>query len=336
MNNEIVTLKFFKMKIPHISFFFRLRFLFFIAAFFLFSFSYSQQVPHYSNYLFNNYGSNPAFVSKSNCLEVKVGRRNQWIGFPNGPLTTFIGVNKVVGKKPFRNSWHGVGVYLEQDKQDFLKTDAIYPSYSYHMRMTGDYFASFGIFTGVKMFSMGSYFLDPDDPAFASSGSVIVVPDIAVGARFYSKSNFFDFSVRQTYKNKINLGAKRIGSPSKLVPHLNVIAGRRIESTAYYYSYLPSVNLKLAYLSQPTVDVSFMMFIKNKIGFGLSYRFNDALIGMVQYKYKNLLSFAFSYDYILSGMRVAAAHSREIMIGFTSCPPGADLSRSTGCPAYDH
>ncbi len=296
----------------------------------------AQQLPQYSNYLFNNYGINPAFVNKGSCLEIRVGQRKQWIGFPNAPQTTFLSTNKIFGKKPFRNSWHGAGFYLEQDKQEFMKTEAFYPSYSFHLRVAEGYTASFGIFTGIKLISASNGLFDASDPAFTFSERVIVVPDLVTGARLYSKENFFDLSVRQIYKNKIQLGKKKIGTPSKLVPHINFMMGRRIESKAYYYSYLPSVNLKFAFFAPPAVDLSFMMFVKNQIGFGLSYRYNDAIIGMLQFKYKKLLTLALSYDYILSGIRLGASQSREIMLGFSSCPPGQDLSKATGCPAYDH
>lgn len=322
-----------------LSLFFSSFFFFLFSSFFLlssFSSSAQQVVPHFSNYLFNNYGLNPAYLSSGNCLEIKVGRRNQWVGFPNSPITTFISANKSFGKKAFRNSWHGVGIYLEQDKQDFIKTDAFYPSYSYHLKVSQRYYASFGVFAGVKLYSVAFNLYDPNDPAFSSVGNIFVLPDIAVGGRLYSKSYFFDLAVRQVYKNKVQFGAKKMGSPSKLVPHINFIAGKKIESSAYYYSYIPSVNLKFAYLAPPTVDLSFMMFIKNQIGFGLSYRYNDAIIGMAQYRYKNMLTLAVSYEYILSRLRVGTSNSREIMLGFSSCPPGQDMYRATGCPAYDH
>ncbi len=300
----------------------------------------AQQNPNFSNYLFNNYGINPAYLAKGNCLDVRIGRRNQWVGFPNGPLMTFISFNKSFKKKAFRNYWHGIGLYLEQDKMDAIKSDAAYFNYSYHLRVSDDYFASFGMFAGAKAYSMSLEYFDEADPAFQALGNVVVPLDIAVGARLYSKTNFFDFAVRNTYMNKIKLGPKQVGTPSKLVPHINIIAGRRIESGAYYYTYVPSVNVRWALMSPPSVDLSFMMFIKKKIGFGLSYRYNDAIIGLFQYKYKNSLSIAMGYDYMLSRLRVGSSgitgpSSREIMLGFNSCPPGQDIQRSTGCPAYD-
>ena len=76
------------------------------------------------------------------------------------------------------------------------------------------------------------------------------------------------------------------------------------------------------------------MYIKNKIGFGLSYRYHESLSGIISLRTK-IVTLGFAYDIIISKIRNGAASSRETMIGTSNCPSGLSEGAKTGCPAYD-
>jgi type IX secretion system PorP/SprF family membrane protein len=297
--------------------------------------SSSQQTSQFSNYLFNGYGINPAYGGWNNCLDIRAGRRDQWVGFENAPEISFISANYTFGKQSFRNYWHSVGFYFEQDKNGWRKSDALYPSYAIHMRITDKYYTSFGVAVGARGQSFNQAIANLGDPALRSFDLIWIIPDIRTGIRFYNKKVFYDFAVQQIYKRKLDGIGGTIGTPSKLTPHYFFTYGREIASSKYYYTYIPSFQVRYSRTLPPSVDATLMMIVKNKTGFGLSYRYNDAIIALLQFKVWKQLNVAIAYEVITSKMRTGASASREYMMGSSSCPSGYNVQGKSNCPAYD-
>lgn len=308
-----------------------MRRLFFII--FLFpAMVFSQQTPQFSQYLLNEYGLNPAAGGGSNCVEILFGARQQWVGFENAPQTQFLSVRKTFGKSRFATSgWHTVGIYGEQDKNEIIKTQSASLSYAYQMKLTSKYIGSAGLRLGYRTESVTAELANSADPALANLPAIVQqFPDISLGVRVYSSKTFYGLSVKQVYKNKL----KKIGTPSILKPQFYVFYGYSIESSKYYYSYLPSAHVKFSYLAPPSVELSFMMYMKKKIGVGLSYRFNEAVVGMVNIRWKGL-NIGIAYDLVVSKLRAGSSSSREIMVGGANCATGLTPVEKHGCPAYD-
>lgn len=297
---------------------------------------YSQQTAQFSHYLFNEYGLNPAYGGTTNCLDARMGYRQQWVGFPNAPQTFFMSVQNTFGKDRFvQKGWHSVGLYAEQDRNEIIKSQQLFLSYAYHLRLTHKWYASAGLFAGLRIESVTAAIAGGNDPALQGlPANLLHYPEFALGGRIYNKHTFLSIGVKQLYKNNLRGGGGQIGTPSKLTPHFNIIAGKKIESSKYYYSYLPSIHIKYGWAMPPAVDASFMFFMKKKLGLGLTYRYNDAIVGMVQYTWKGL-TIALAYEYVLSKIRAGASQSREIMLGWSSCPPDALGKDKASCPAYD-
>ena len=50
----------------------------------------AQQTTHYTQFMLNEYGSNPAVAGATNSgINFLIGRRTQWIGFDYAPETNF-------------------------------------------------------------------------------------------------------------------------------------------------------------------------------------------------------------------------------------------------------
>lgn len=75
------------------------RIVFFIVGLLLPVLGFSQQIPMYSQYIWNAYLINPAIGGAENFLEVKAGYRSQWVGLEGAPQTLFITANTQLGKK---------------------------------------------------------------------------------------------------------------------------------------------------------------------------------------------------------------------------------------------
>lgn len=60
---------------------------------------YGQQIPQFSQYIWNSYLINPAIAGADNFVEAKVGYRNQWVGLEGAPQTYYLTIQGQKGKK---------------------------------------------------------------------------------------------------------------------------------------------------------------------------------------------------------------------------------------------
>ena len=100
--------------------------LFFSSAVFV----YGQQTAQYSNYLTNYFAMNPALAGSNDCLNVKLGYRNQWVGFTGAPKTTFATFSTEIKHKKIKTirTKHGFGALIENDEIGAFSRSTIYLS----------------------------------------------------------------------------------------------------------------------------------------------------------------------------------------------------------------
>ena len=78
---------------------------FYIVLLFGYCISFAQQVPQYSNFLNNYFALNPALAGSNQCLNVKIGHRNQWVGFSGAPKTTFASFSSELKHKKIKTTF---------------------------------------------------------------------------------------------------------------------------------------------------------------------------------------------------------------------------------------
>ena len=281
---------------------------------------FSQQTGQFTQYTFNKYGYNPAAAGTNiNAkLEIITGLRKQWVGFDNAPASNFFSANYTFKPERSYKRWHNVGVYLAQERVGVFQNVGLYGSYTLHMPLTNKYNISFGIFVGVKRFSIANNAISPNDPVYrvTSTTNFYAYPDIIPGIRLYSKKMFFDVSVQQIYKNRQEQGDKQIGHQSFLVHQLYLTYGKRFFLDNGFVL-VPSVNIHSSFTNIPSIEFNFMSYYRKRIGLGASIRNKDFISGIFQFRFFKNCTAGFSYDYSINQLSSAAPHSLELMIGLT-------------------
>lgn len=301
-----------------------------------------QQTEQFSQYIFNRYALNPAVGGSKKCWDVRTAARRQWWGFEGAPLTGTLTLHKAFGRKEgYRKGWHGLGVYFLGDQVGPTAVRAFYPSYTYHLPLKRGSVLSFGVFVGIRqqIFNGGSRtYQDLGDPVLGENQSELHYPDITPGIWYQGNSFFGGLSVKQIYKSKLG----SIGSPSKLKPHYNLILGKSIASKAYYYTFVPSLHLKYTLLFPPSLDLNLMMYMKDKIGFGLGIRYPDAVIANIDVELIKNLRLGYAFDFTTSKIRNGGSNAHEIMLSYSPCSRSGSGSGSgvrgkaaKNCPAYN-
>ncbi|MCD6066298.1 MAG: rane protein [Bacteroidetes bacterium] len=282
---------------------------------------------------------NPAYAgSYPNKVEFMLGRRNQWSGFENAPVSTFFSANYGYRPTAYKGS-HGFSAYVEEDKLGAFSQKSAYLGYAYHFRIFNGLNMGFGLMAGIRSFGLSSGIGSPLDPAFNNNKTVVrTYPDLIPGFRLYSKKMFLDISVKQLYVNRIKQGSRQIGTDAKLPPHYYVTYGRKIRTGYTGLMISPSVHVQSSLLSLPQVDVGCMIYYHKRIGIGANCRVNSSVSAIVQVNILKNLVAGFSYDYTTTKFRAAAANTFEFMIGISpvmTSDEKLNRNRVANCPSFD-
>lgn len=280
---------------------------------------FAQQFPHYTQFLFNKIGYNPAAsgTSVNAPFELVAGGRTQYIGLKNNPKSQFVSFNYNFIPQHGYNKWHNVGVYIDQDQNGVFVKNDVWLSYTIHLLATKKMILSAGIFAGIKQFKLSAGQLDRNDPAVAkSSSAVLAYPDIVPGVRVTSKKFFADFSLQQvTMFSQKGIGGQ-IGSPSKLRPHYNLSAGKKIKWNDFN-TFLIATNIRGNFLGAPSVELNLMNYYNRRFAMGLSVRNVNFICGIIQFRFIHNVNVGLAYDLAIGKMLRAAPHTAEVMLSFS-------------------
>jgi type IX secretion system PorP/SprF family membrane protein len=296
----------------------------------------AQQISQYTQYVFNQFSVNPAVAGSKDCLDVRLGFRKQWVGFPGAPTTGWASLHGYLRAKgkPYVKNRHGIGAFVEADDAGALGYTHFYLAYAYHIQMAKDYYISLGLFAGVKQVKFNGSLLnglvDPTDPVLKSNGSSMTYPMIWPGVWMYSKNGWLGLSIPQVLNNKI----PGLGVNSTLTPHFLMSAGRRIRLNKRM-GLVPSTMLKLSPKSPLAFDLNFWLEYKRKLGVGITYRNQDAVAFLVKIPLMKFFSVGYSYDINTSRLRVANSNTHEIILSIYPCGADDPAKAIVRCPVFE-
>ncbi|GGK63522.1 type IX secretion system membrane protein PorP/SprF [Rufibacter glacialis] len=296
----------------------------------------AQQKALSSQYMTNYFLLNPAVAGFEKTMNFKAGFRNQWVGFEGAPTTFYVSGETALfqgkGRRARKRTqgYHGAGGYAYTDRTGPTSHTAVLASYAYHVPLDRDLFLSSGIFAGFQQFKFdpakvkmadNSTHLDP-----VTNGGTInsFMPDVSIGTYLHKEEFFFGVSLLQALGNKF-FDVENTDASSKLYRHLFVSGGYNFELKKNI-TLAPSFLLKYAGPAPLQADLnlkgvySFSKRRKTKfddeVWAGLSYRTQDALVGLVGAQFLQKYQVSYSYDITVSPLRYYSAGSHEIMVGF--------------------
>src|SRR5664279_745280 len=162
--------------------------------------------PVYSQYLQNGLLINPAYAGSRGALSTFLSYRMQWMGIPDAPVFQSISLNA-----PMKNDKVGLGLMAQFMKFGYTKSQSIYASYAYHIRL-GKGKISFGLKGGFDRSNTdysGILTTDKNDPVFISSDKPYFLPNIGAGVYYFSEKLFAGVSVPSflSYRKNTSTGS---------------------------------------------------------------------------------------------------------------------------------
>ncbi|WP_073095879.1 PorP/SprF family type IX secretion system membrane protein [Cyclobacterium lianum] len=119
-----------------------------------------QQMPQYSQYVFNALHINPAYAGYKVDPFVQATYRSQFMNFPGAPNT--ISISADMGNL---EETMGYGLSIIADELGPYKTHSFLLTYAYKVRLTQDSFLGLGLSSGVSEHVLDAGKLQPDDPS---------------------------------------------------------------------------------------------------------------------------------------------------------------------------
>ncbi len=285
---------------------------------------YAQQQEHYSMYMMNNYLVNPAEGGTEDFIDIKLGYRTQWVGLEGAPSTVFLSGHAPIGKHTNRldadqRPFHSAGGAIISDQIGPFGITTVKGSYGYQIPVTQKLFVSLGAFLGVKQYQLDVNKLEFDNQgtvdASVQNATTSIVPDASAGIWVYSDKIYGGISAFQLLGNKINItevqSQKDAGT---LARHYFATAGYNIKLDSNF-SIVPSFVVKAVSPAPITVDFNAKFRYRDLAWIGVSYRNQDAFVGLVGVTVKRLIDVAYSFDFNYSDLNTYNTGSHEILIG---------------------
>lgn len=273
----------------------------------------AQQLPQFSQYMFNQYAFNPAYSGVNPSWEAITNNRYQWVGITDAPRTFTLSA-----QGPLKRENMALGGYVYTDNVGPTRRLGFQTSYAYHVRLNDEINLSFGISIGFNQ-----WMLDADKITtyhqgdFYFSNGLLKSTDMdgKFGFYMYHADWYFGASVEQLLHNKLTFSSTQTSSESFMEDHFNVHGGYTFHLSDDW-DLDPSALLKIGLPAPLKFDIGLRATYKKSIWFGGGFRTNDAAYALIGYCYKNQLKIGYSFDFTTTDLRNYNSGTHELMLGF--------------------
>jgi type IX secretion system PorP/SprF family membrane protein len=272
----------------------------------------AQQDPHYTQYMYNMNIINPAYAGSKENLSFGLLFRKQWTGIQDAPTTFTAFGHSPVGKNV------GAGLSVISDRIGPVDEKNVYADVSYTLNLGGEHRLAMGIKGGATFHKVGlldevyNNVPDAGDAAFSSNVDKTYL-NIGAGLFYYTNKYYLAFSIPNMLKSAhLDFNGVEYGSE---VQHYFLTGGYVFELSPIT-KFKPFFMVKSAFNAPTTFDISTNFLFFEKFEIGASYRFEDSVGAMVNYKITDGIRVGYAYDHITSDIKAATSSSHEFILLF--------------------
>ena len=273
--------------------------------------AFAQQEAMYSQYMFNTMAINPAYAGSREVFSTTLLARAQWRGIEGAPTSQTLSMDA-----PLYNKKVGIGLIAFNDQIGLSHNTGIHGSYAYRIRFNR-YTLSMGIKLGVVQYSANlndavlSVGATTADKGFQNNISVLI-PSAGAGFFLNSDKFYFGASIPNLYNTQLS---KTNNVEVNKYNHMFALAG-------YVFKLDEDIKLKPSFLykfvkgAPMELDLNANLWLYDVVGLGLSYRTNDAVVGMFEVQVRNNFRVGYSYDYTTTGLQKYNSGSHELILRY--------------------
>lgn len=297
--------------------------------------AFSQQLPLYSQYLYNKFLINPAHAGSDGFTSYNITAREQWIGYSGAPRTYSLSFQTRILKRDYRLNQNifnrtvfrprttgrvGFGAYVFSDKNGLVQRTGFQTSYTYNLWVQDYTQLSMGLaFTGYhfKINVNENSFEESTEPLlYGNLRRGVFIPDIDFGIYLLNPRFDVGFSALQM------LGAAaKIG----IYAYKNYWMDRHFYLFGSYTFYSgvkaeiqPSLLVKMSEQIRPQADIGLTCNYDQTIWAGIAYRTGGSLITNIRYKFipsqvkMTSVYIGYAFDFTLTKIQRATYGTHEV------------------------
>ena len=313
----------------------RLVYIFFFVI--LGQISFAQQLPLYSQYLYNKFLINPAHAGSDGFTSFNITAREQWIGYTGAPRTYSISFQTRILKRSYelkktllsgtvykaKNEGRvGFGGYIFSDHNGLVQRTGFQTSYSYHMWLQDNTQLSLGLALTGYYFSLNvndKSFEDPSEPwlnDYLRRG--VFVPNADFGIYLLNPKFDLGFSAQQLFGSAAKIGDYAYRNYQMyrhyyMFGSYSFVAGAKTELE-------PTMLMMMSEQLKPLADIGLTYVYDQNFWAGLAYRTSGAVIANVRFKYVPLhmkmtsLFFGYAFDFTANRIQSVTYGTHELTI----------------------
>ena len=289
----------------------------------------AQQLPIFSQYMFNSFLINPACAGLDGLTSVNLTARQQWLGLKDAPQTQVLtGQTRLFADNFISRLAHlhrrdnngsvsgrvGLGVNFYNDKNGLVNNTGFQFTYAYHLPLDLSEL-SFGLSLTAYQFKVNKSKMilnDYSDDLFNKSDFSRFIPDFNFGTIYNTKDYYVGLSISQLLQSSIQFGNSGSSDAYRLYRHYYLHGGYTYVINRDYV--LQSYTLlKVSKTAHPQMDIGAKVLMQKQYWAGLSFRTGSAFVIMGGITVDNL-SFGYSFDYNLNAISRHSFGSHEVMV----------------------
>jgi type IX secretion system PorP/SprF family membrane protein len=284
--------------------------------------SKAQQDPMYTQYMDNLHIINPAYAGSKDLLSLMVVARNQWVSLPGAPETRTLAAHS-----PMNGTQMGLGISFLSDHVGPVKQTGMYFDYSYRLYFSNQRTLALGLKGGVNFYEANISNLstnDPNDPVFVYDINRRFLPNVGVGAFFYTNQYYLGLSIPKLIDNAINKNSVSVQYVSREKMHVFFMAGY-VYDVNRIVKFKPAILAKYVMNTPFSIDLSGTFLFYERLWLGAMYRLGDSFGGLFQLQVTNQIKIGYSYDLPINQLGAYNNGTHEIMISFDFVSKGGKV-----------
>lgn len=255
--------------------------------------SHTQQLPHYTQYLYNMQIVNPAFVGYRAELSMSVLARQQWVGVKGAPTTRTFSLNGRTRKGL------GIGTTIVNDKIGLSETTNVNADASYTIVLSKESRLALGLKGGLTFFSNNLFDgITPDNNSYPSTTGRFI--NVGFGGLYYTRKFYFGVSVPQLLESpQFYIEDNLTQSTLSKNPNIFLSTGILFKISEEIL-FRPSTMVRYTSGLPASIDLNTSFLYKEKIETGLSYRYKNSLSALFTVVLSKKYRIGYAYDHRFS------------------------------------
>lgn len=276
-----------------------------------FEYSNAQQLPQFTQYMYNTIAINPAYAGSRDALSIVGLNRNQWAGFNGGPETQTLSIHS-----PLRNEKIGLGLSLINDKTGYEQMTYMYADFSYTIQANDEVNVSFGLKAGVTTYKLSSDLYNEvytgSDPFFDDRLDRLN-PNFGAGVLVHSDRWYFGLSTPKIINHDLNNKTE-----FKALERVHYYAlGGYVFDLSENLKFKPSFMVKYTDGVPLSTDLTANFLFNERFWLGGSYRMNgkqEDIGALVDFQVTDQFRIGYTYEIPTGEIRPYTSGSHEILL----------------------